>query len=114
MTRTIVLVALVEYRAIARNGRLIDGVLARIGAGQGRPRLLPSRIELSRLACAPLRPPREKVNRHIRDRKTLHITRGAGRAKVTTHGMHYRAQPLNMLRQLGVQPLPRTSVTEWT
>jgi uncharacterized damage-inducible protein DinB len=33
---------------------------------------------------------------------------------VTTHGMHHRAQCLNMLRQLGVTPLPPSSVTEWT
>jgi uncharacterized damage-inducible protein DinB len=31
-----------------------------------------------------------------------------------THGMHHRAQCLNMLRRLGVQPLPPSSVAEWT
>jgi uncharacterized damage-inducible protein DinB len=28
--------------------------------------------------------------------------------------MHHRAQCLNMLRHLGVTPLPASSVTEWT
>jgi uncharacterized damage-inducible protein DinB len=32
---------------------------------------------------------------------------------VATHGMHHRAQCLNMLRQLGVNPLPPISVLEW-
>ena len=30
-----------------------------------------------------------------------------------THGMHHRAQCLNMLRHLGVSPLPPSSVVEW-
>jgi uncharacterized damage-inducible protein DinB len=32
---------------------------------------------------------------------------------VTTHGMHHRAQCLNMLRRLGVNPLPLSDVTDW-
>ena len=32
---------------------------------------------------------------------------------VTTHGMHHRAQCLNMMRQMGVDPLPPSSVAEW-
>ena len=50
----------------------------------------------------------------IRDGKTYTFTRGAVLAQVTTHGMHHRAQCLNMLRQLGVSPLPKSSVAEWT
>jgi len=42
------------------------------------------------------------------------ITRGAVLTHVATHGMHHRAQCLNMLRHLGVSPLPPTSVVEWT
>jgi uncharacterized damage-inducible protein DinB len=34
--------------------------------------------------------------------------------QVTTHAMHHRAQCLNMLRHLGVTPLPPSSVAEWT
>ena len=33
-------------------------------------------------------------------------------AHVATHGMHHRAQCLNMLRQLGA-PLPEIDLLEW-
>ena len=33
---------------------------------------------------------------------------------IATHGMHHRAQCLNMLKHLGVNPLPKSSVAEWT
>jgi len=46
--------------------------------------------------------------------KRYSFTRGAVIAHVTTHGMHHRAQLLNMLRHLGVTPLPPSSVMEWT
>ena len=42
------------------------------------------------------------------------MTRGATIVHVTTHGTHHRAQCLNILRQLGVTPLPPSSVAEWT
>ena len=32
---------------------------------------------------------------------------------VTTHGMHHRAQCVNMLRHIGINPLPQSSVLEW-
>jgi uncharacterized damage-inducible protein DinB len=60
------------------------------------------------------RPLGEMVVRRTRDGKTLHMTRAAVLAHVTTHGMHHRAQCLNMLHQLGVKPLPPSSVAEWT
>ncbi len=41
------------------------------------------------------------------------FARGAVLSHVTTHGMHHRAQCLNMLRQLGVDPLPPSAVVEW-
>ena len=50
----------------------------------------------------------------IRDGKSYTFTRGAVLTHVTTHGMHHRAQCLNMLRHVGVQPLPLSSVAEWT
>ena len=56
------------------------------------------------------RPLDEIVTRRTRDGRTIRITRGAVVAQVTTHGMHHRAQCLNMLRQLGVSPLPPGSV----
>jgi uncharacterized damage-inducible protein DinB len=49
-----------------------------------------------------------------RDGKEYAFTRGIVVTQVTTHGMHHRAQCLNMLRQLGVSPLPLSSVVEWT
>ena len=60
------------------------------------------------------RPLDELVTRRTRDGRTFQITRAAVFAQVTTHGMHHRAQCLNMLRQLGVKPLPPSSVAEWT
>src|SRR5258706_9805920 len=60
------------------------------------------------------RPVGEMVTRTMRSGKTLQFTRGAAVMQVTTHGMHHRAQCLNMLRQLGVTPLPASSVAEWT
>jgi uncharacterized damage-inducible protein DinB len=45
------------------------------------------------------------------------FTRGAALVHVTTHGMHHRAQCLNMLRQLGIEPspddLPEIAVIDW-
>jgi uncharacterized damage-inducible protein DinB len=38
--------------------------------------------------------------------------RGAVLTHVTTHGMHHRAQCVNMLRQLGAD-IPLNSVIEW-
>ncbi|HEY1687051.1 MAG TPA: DinB family protein [Tepidisphaeraceae bacterium] len=32
---------------------------------------------------------------------------------ILTHGMHHRAQALNMMRHLGVDPLPPSSVLQW-
>ena len=45
--------------------------------------------------------------------KTFEFMRGAVLMQVTTHGMHHRAQCINMLRQLGVKPLPNSSVADW-
>jgi uncharacterized damage-inducible protein DinB len=59
------------------------------------------------------RPVGERVTRRVRDGRTIELTRGAVLAQVVTHGMHHRAQCLNMLRQLGVTPLPASSVVEW-
>lgn len=63
-------------------------------------------------AQAHRRPLDEMVSRS-RDDKTFHFTRGAVLMQVTTHGMHHRAQCLNMLRHLGVKPLPLSSIAEW-
>ena len=45
--------------------------------------------------------------------KSYTFPRGGVLTHVTTHAMHHRAQCLNMLRHLGIQPLPTSSVLEW-
>jgi uncharacterized damage-inducible protein DinB len=45
--------------------------------------------------------------------KTYTFVRGGALTHVLTHGTHHRAQCLNMLRHLGVSPLPPSSVVEW-
>ncbi|MFK7760141.1 MAG: DinB family protein [Phycisphaerales bacterium] len=44
---------------------------------------------------------------------TRRFTRGGILTHVMTHSMHHRAQCLNMLRKLGVEELPRSSVVDW-
>jgi len=58
-------------------------------------------------------PPSGIVSRTLHG-KEYSFTRGAVFTHVMTHGVHHRAQCLNMLRHLGVAPLPPSSVTEWT
>jgi uncharacterized damage-inducible protein DinB len=41
-------------------------------------------------------------------------TRATVITHVLTHAMHHRAQCLNMLRHVGVTPLPQSSVVEWS
>ena len=41
------------------------------------------------------------------------VTRGTALVHVLTHGVHHRAQCLNMLRRLGVQDLPDLDAVEW-
>jgi uncharacterized damage-inducible protein DinB len=49
----------------------------------------------------------------VRNENSYQISRGAVLTHVTTHAMHHRAQCLNMLRHVGVTPLPPSSVPEW-
>jgi uncharacterized damage-inducible protein DinB len=48
-----------------------------------------------------------------RGERTYTFARGGVVTHVTTHGMHHRAQCLNMLRQMGVEALPPSAVVEW-
>jgi uncharacterized damage-inducible protein DinB len=57
--------------------------------------------------------PLEEIVKRTRDGKEYSFTRGVVITHVATHGMHHRAQCLNMLKHLGVSPLPPSSVTEW-
>jgi uncharacterized damage-inducible protein DinB len=59
-------------------------------------------------------PLESRLTRRLRSGRTIELTRAEVLAQVLTHGMHHRAQCLNMLRQLNVHPLPPSSVTEWT
>src|SRR4051812_34673532 len=58
--------------------------------------------------------PLDQTVTRTRDGKTYTFTRGAVLVQVTTHAMHHRAQCLNMLRHVGVSPLPPSGVAEWT
>jgi uncharacterized damage-inducible protein DinB len=59
------------------------------------------------------RPLEETVSRTLRNGRHYHGARAAVLAHVATHGMHHRAQCLNMLRHVGINPPPPSSVTEW-
>ena len=45
--------------------------------------------------------------------RSFSFTRGGVVTHVTTHGMRRRAQCLNMLRHLGMEPLPPSAVLDW-
>lgn len=57
--------------------------------------------------------PNEETVTGERAGKSYTFTRGAVLTHVLTHGMHHRAQALNMLRRLGGEKLPQSSVMEW-
>jgi uncharacterized damage-inducible protein DinB len=57
--------------------------------------------------------PLDGLVERTRGGKTYQFPRGVVLTHVATHSMHHRAQCLNMLRHLGVQPLPPSSVIEW-
>jgi len=58
--------------------------------------------------------PLEKIAKRVRDGKEFTFTRGVIVMQVLTHAMHHRAQCLNMMKQIGVHPLPPSSVAEWS
>jgi uncharacterized damage-inducible protein DinB len=57
--------------------------------------------------------PLDQLVQRSRGGKTFSFPRAGVLVHVATHGMHHRAQCLNMLRHLGVTPLPPSSVAEW-
>jgi len=57
--------------------------------------------------------PFDEIVTPSRGGRTYEFARGGIFPHVMTHSMHHRAQGLNMLRQLGVDPLPAGSVMEW-
>lgn len=58
--------------------------------------------------------PTDELLEGSRGGRSYIFSRGAVLTHVATHGMHHRAQCLNMLRHLGVDPLPPSSVAEWS
>ncbi len=56
--------------------------------------------------------PAEQVSGE-RGGRSYTFTRAGVITHVATHGIHHRAQALNMLRQIGVEKLPPSSVVEW-
>ena len=48
-----------------------------------------------------------------RGTRAITVPRGLIATHFLTHGTHHRAQAVNMLRHLGVRPLPQTSVMQW-
>jgi uncharacterized damage-inducible protein DinB len=55
----------------------------------------------------------DSTTRTLKSGKVVTLTRLELFIHVFTHGMHHRAQCLNMIRQLGATPLPPSSVAEW-
>ena len=53
------------------------------------------------------------VMRASRATRSISAPRGVLVTHFLTHGTHHRAQALNMLRRLGVQSLPQSSVMQW-
>lgn len=115
-------------------GSLHDTVTHLLGAMRGwgdllagrepRPRLEGTKRSTSELltlfeeisaditASVKAHPPEESVT-GSRGGKSYTFTRGTVITHVMTHGVHHRAQALNMLRQLGIK-LPLSSVLEWS
>ena len=58
--------------------------------------------------------PLDEIVTRVREGKEFRFTRAVVLTHVATHGMHHRAQCLNMLKQLGVSPLPPSSIAEWS
>lgn len=58
-------------------------------------------------------PLEEMTHRTMKSGKILKQPRREIFLHVVTHGMHHRAQCLNMMRKVGVTPLPASSLVEW-
>ncbi len=55
----------------------------------------------------------EKMEFDAPDQPSFVFTRGTAIVHVATHGVHHRAQALNMLRRLGLNDLPDVDAVEW-
>jgi uncharacterized damage-inducible protein DinB len=95
-----------------------------LNESEQRPRLEASELSLSEIEemhervhtefkQAAFARPLDTVLTPNRNGRVFRFTAGGILTHVTTHSMHHRAQCLNMLRQLGVEQLPMSSVMEW-
>lgn len=115
-------------------GSIRNNLVHNLGAMQGwtdvlnetesRPRLEESEYTLEQIRdlhdpicddfeAAALRRPFDTVINRKRGEHSYTFTVGGIITHVTTHSVHHRAQCLNMLRQLGVEKLPMSSIMEW-
>ncbi len=115
-------------------GSLLNTIFHIVGAMQSRGDLLAGRNQRARLEAgdfdlAPIVALNEQVANDFESSVIAHpladvlsgqrggtsfsFTRSGVITQVATHGMHHRAQCLNMLRHLGVGPLPASSVADW-
>jgi uncharacterized damage-inducible protein DinB len=95
--------------SIERNGRplAIDDLLALLSSADADLRSVTRELDASGRWSEPM----EFV---MPDGPTYHFSRAAALLHVLTHGMHHRAQILNMRRQLGLPPLGLDlDVVEW-
>lgn len=83
---------------------------AAIGPAQWRDMVPTIHDELDAAAFAG---PMNEVLSPDRQGATFHFIRAHVITHVTTHGVHHRAQALNMLRHLGAEDLPESAVVEW-
>jgi uncharacterized damage-inducible protein DinB len=89
----------------------IDQSGAQYSAAQSFSLLDESAAEFKSLAKSR---PLDQIVKRTREGKESRFTRGVVLMHVATHGMHHRAQCLNMLKHLGVSPLPMSSIAEWS
>jgi uncharacterized damage-inducible protein DinB len=96
-------------------GQELGARLDKDGRRRSPTELLAILDEYSReLADQAHRQPLNEIVSRARAQKIYQYTRAVVLMHVATHGMHHRAQCLNMLRHLGVNPLPPSSVVEWS
>ena len=65
------------------------------------------------LAASARAHPMDELVMRSREGEEGTFARGAVLVHVPTHGMHHRAQCVNMFRQLGVELLPASAAVEW-
>ncbi|MCC5822220.1 MAG: DinB family protein [Phycisphaerales bacterium] len=111
MTHTIAAMRLWSDRLAPREPRPWLDATPEIGPAEWR--------QLNREAATDLRltafaGPMDEVIEVRRAEQVWHYPRAHLVVHVATHGVHHRAQCVNMLRQIGVDPLPPGSALQWS